>query len=95
MVKDEKYYDAYDNVFDNFFSGAMHETEDLFARVVPEDWLRALAERTFDPEELARLEKLSFEALMEELAKRLQEQRGPPSGRQSLDRHRRHLAIRQ
>ena len=80
MVKDEKYYDAYDKVFDNFFSGAMHDTDDLFAKVVPEDWLRALAERTFDPEELAKLEKMSFEELMEELAKRLQEQRGRHQG---------------
>ena len=95
MVKDEKYYDAYDKVFDNFFSGAMHDTDDLFSKVIPEDWLRALAERTFDPEELAKLEKMSFEELMEELAKRLQEQRGTAPGRQSLDRHRRHLAVRQ
>jgi uncharacterized protein with von Willebrand factor type A (vWA) domain len=80
MVKDEKYYDAYDKVFDNFFSGAMHDTDDLFSKVIPEDWLRALAERTFDPEELAKLEKMSFEELMEELAKRLQEQRGRHQG---------------
>ena len=61
MVKDEKYFDAYDKVFDNFFKGAMHQTEDIFSKVVPEEWLRALAESVFDPEELAKLEALSFQ----------------------------------
>ena len=80
MVKDEKYFDAYDKVFDNFFKGAMHQTEDIFSKVVPEEWLRALAESVFDPEELAKLEALSFQDLMDELAKRLQEQQGRHQG---------------
>ncbi len=74
MVKDERFFDGYDKVFENFFKGAVHEVEELFSKVVPEDWLRALAARLFDPAERAKLEAMSFDALMDELAKRLQEQ---------------------
>ena len=74
MVKDEKFFDTYDKVFENFFKGAMHATEAMLSMDLPDEWLRSLAERVFSDEEIARLEKLGFEELMEELAKRLQEQ---------------------
>ncbi len=74
MVKDEKFFDTYDKVFANFFKGAMHATEGVFDELIPEDWLKNLVERMFDDEELKKMEKLSLEELMAELAKRLQEQ---------------------
>ncbi len=80
MVKDEKYFDVYDKVFENFFRGAMHRTEELFSNVVPEEWLRSMAGRVFDAGDLARLEAMSFQELMEELARRLQEQTGRHEG---------------
>ena len=49
MIKDEKFFDTYDKVFGNFFQGAMNATESLFDKVIPEEWLRNLAERVFDP----------------------------------------------
>ena len=80
MVKDEKFFDAYDKVFENFFKGAMHLTEDALSGAVPEDWLRALARRVIDADELAKIEALGFRELMDELARRLQEQQGRHQG---------------
>ncbi len=80
MVKDEKFFDTYDKVFANFFRGAMNATESLFDKVIPEEWLRSLAERVFDQDDLDKLEAMSFDELMEELAKRLQEQEGRHEG---------------
>jgi uncharacterized protein with von Willebrand factor type A (vWA) domain len=80
MVKDEKFFDTFDKVFANFFKGAMNATESLFDKVIPEEWLRNLAERVFDQEDLDKLEAMSFDELMEELAKRLQEQEGRHEG---------------
>ena len=80
MIKDEKFFDAYDKVFENFFKGAMHLTEDALSGAVPEDWLRALARRVLDADELAKIEALGFRELMNELARRLQEQQGRHQG---------------
>lgn len=80
MVKDEKFFDAYDKVFENFFKGAMHQTGEALSGAVPEDWLRALARRVLDADELAKLEALGFRELMDELARRLQEQQGRHQG---------------
>ena len=80
MVKDEKFFDTYDKVFANFFRGAMNATESLFDKVIPEEWLRSLAERVFDQDDLDKLEAMSFDELMDELAKRLQEQHGRHEG---------------
>ena len=80
MIKDEKFFDTYDKVFGNFFQGAMNATESLFDKVIPEEWLRNLAERVFDRSDLDKLETMSFDDLMEELAKRLQEQQGRHEG---------------
>lgn len=80
LVKDEKYFDTFDRVFAHFFQGAMDATEGLFDTAIPDDWLRAMAERVFDEEELKQLEALGFDELMEELAKRLQEQEGRHQG---------------
>lgn len=80
LVKDEKYFDTFDMVFANFFRGAMNATQGLFDAEIPDEWLQKLAERIFDEEELAKLKSLGFDELMEELAKRLQEQQGRHEG---------------
>ncbi len=74
LVKDENHFDRFDQSFATFFRGAMSASHDLFGADIPEDWLRRLAERAFTEEELAKLNKLDFDELMRELAKRLQEQ---------------------
>ncbi len=74
LVKDEKLFDRFDQAFATFFRGAMSETNDLLGSEIPDEWLRRLAERVFDAEELEKLKSLGFDELMNELAKRLQEQ---------------------
>jgi len=77
LVKDERFFDTFDLVFENFFKGAMHKTAGLLDEYIPEDWLNGLAREMFSDEEI---EAMSFEELMEELAKRLQEQDGAHHG---------------
>ncbi len=72
LVKDEALYDKFDRAFGEFFNGVRTTLE--FAKDIPEEWFKSLIEREFTPEELAKLEKLGFERLMEELRKRLDEQ---------------------
>ncbi|PPR11413.1 MAG: hypothetical protein CFH41_00997 [Alphaproteobacteria bacterium MarineAlpha11_Bin1] len=71
LVKDERFFDTFDLVFENFFKGAMHKTAGLMDEHIPEDWLNGLAREMFSDEEI---DAMSFEELMDELAKRLQEQ---------------------
>ena len=47
---------------------------------VPEDWLRESMRRHLSPEQKARLEKLGWDRLMEELRKRLEQQKGRHAG---------------
>jgi uncharacterized protein len=74
LVKDERFFDRFDQVFAHFFQGAMAVTEGMLGAEVPEEWLRSLAERVFSEEELAKLEQLGFDELMKQLAERLAEQ---------------------
>ena len=55
----------------------MHKTAGLLDEYIPEDWLQGLAREMFSDEEI---EAMSFEELMDELAKRLQEQDGAHHG---------------
>ena len=74
MVKDESLFDRFDKVFAAHFEGI----EDAFASLqadVPDDWLRQQAELLLTDEERERIEALGgFEALMEALKERLDEQ---------------------
>jgi uncharacterized protein len=72
MVKDESHYDKFDRAFGEYFNG-ITTTLDI-TKEIPDEWFKALLEREFTPEELARLEKLGFDKLMEEFRKRLEEQ---------------------
>jgi len=78
LVKDEAHYDRFDRAFGEFFNGV--QTSIGFTREIPDEWFRSLLEREFTPEELARLEKLGFDRLMEEFRKRLDEQDGAHHG---------------
>ena len=74
LIKDERYFDRFDRVFAQYFKG-LESGVDL-VQTLPEDWLRKLAEKTLSPEEMAEIEALGgFEALMETLKKRLEEQK--------------------
>ena len=78
LVKDEAHYDRFDRAFGEFFNGV--QTSIGLAKEIPDEWFRSLLEREFTPEELAKLEKLGFDRLMEEFRKRLEEQDGAHHG---------------
>src|SRR5262247_2020057 len=79
LVKDESNYDKFDRAFGEYFKGA----ETLLGTEVdiPLEWLRRQAELNLSPEEKALIESLGgWEKLMEELRKRLEEQKGRHQG---------------
>jgi uncharacterized protein len=78
LVKDETQFDKFDRAFGEYFRGV--QTTIDFAREIPEEWFREMLERTFAPDEIAKLEKLGFDKLMEEFKKRLEEQDGAHHG---------------
>jgi uncharacterized protein with von Willebrand factor type A (vWA) domain len=78
LIKDEKNFDKFDQVF--VFRGveslgALFEEKDI-----PPEWLEAVMKRMLTPEEMAELQALPFEELMETLKKRLEEQDEEHSG---------------
>jgi uncharacterized protein with von Willebrand factor type A (vWA) domain len=77
LVKDEKHYDRFDQVFGQVFRGVerVGAGEEVSADI-PEDWLRQLSERYLSDEEKAEIEAMGgFDQLMETLRQRLEEQR--------------------
>ncbi|MFN9478067.1 MAG: vWA domain-containing protein [Betaproteobacteria bacterium] len=78
LVKDEALFDKFDRAFGEYFSGV--RTALGFEREIPAEWFKKTLEREFTPEELAALEKLGFDKLMEEFRKRLEEQDGAHHG---------------
>ncbi|MCH9675352.1 MAG: VWA domain-containing protein [Gammaproteobacteria bacterium] len=80
LVKDERHFDRFDQVFGAFFKGL----EELFNAIfgeIPEDWLKKQAELTLSDEEKKQIEAMGgWEKLMEELKKRLEEQKGRHQG---------------
>ena len=83
MVKDERHLDRFDRAFAEAFRGLEDISPEavLEALDLPADWLARLAEKTLTAEEKAAVEALGgFEALMETLRKRLEEQKGRHQG---------------
>ena len=79
LVKDEANFDKFDLAFGEFFKGIENLVGPAFD--VPLEWLRKQAELTLSEEERAKIEALGgWEKLMEELKKRLEEQKGRHQG---------------
>ena len=75
MVKDEKFYDRFDQAFANYFEGLENLEPDWLSKVIPDEWLRKELEKNLSPEEFEKLKGLgSLEKIMDELRKRLEEQ---------------------
>ncbi|MGB0238192.1 MAG: vWA domain-containing protein [Cycloclasticus sp.] len=77
LVKDERYYDRFDQVFSETFNGleSDHSLEEIFSQI-PEEWLRKQAEKLLSEEEKQKIQSLGgWEKLMETLKKRLKEQK--------------------
>ncbi|MEQ8403585.1 MAG: VWA domain-containing protein [Oceanicaulis sp.] len=74
LVKDERNFDRFDKVFAHFFEG-VEALGDLFkGEEIPEDWLRAELQRHLTEEEMAEIQGMDFNELMDTLKQRLAEQ---------------------
>jgi uncharacterized protein with von Willebrand factor type A (vWA) domain len=78
LVKDERHIDRFDQVFSHVFKGveAIGGAGAVDAEIIPEEWLRKLAEKHLSDEEKRLVEALGgFDKLMETLKQRLEEQK--------------------
>ena len=78
LVKDEKHYDKFDRAFASYFKGVEMVAD--FTKEIPLDWLRKNLELNLSPEELAKIQKMGWDELMETLKKRFEEQKGRHEG---------------
>ena len=74
LVKDERNLDKFDRVFGQCFKGLEYLSEAPEKTQIPEEWLRKLAEKILSAEEMAKLQAMGWDELMETLKKRLEEQ---------------------
>ena len=81
LVKDERFLDRFYRVFGHVFKGLELLNELFDSHNIPEDWLRKMAELHLSEEEKAEIEAMGgWDKLMEELKKRLEEQKGRHQG---------------
>ncbi|MCB2014060.1 MAG: VWA domain-containing protein [Sphingobium sp.] len=80
-VKDEGLIDRFDQVFSKVFKGILSDIPGNVAGEIPEEWLRAVAEKYLSPEEMEKIKSLGdWDEIMETLKKRLEEQQGRHQG---------------
>jgi uncharacterized protein with von Willebrand factor type A (vWA) domain len=83
LVKDETKFDRFDRAFAEAFKGveAISPAQLIDAKVLPDEWLRKMAEKHLTDEEKRDIEATGgFDKLMETLRKRLEEQQGRHQG---------------
>ncbi|WP_027816534.1 vWA domain-containing protein [Paraburkholderia bannensis] len=74
LVKDEQYFDRFDQAFGAYFRGIEKKSEQAFE--IPEDWLKKKLERDFTPEQRAQIEAMGgLDKLMERLKELFEEQK--------------------
>jgi uncharacterized protein with von Willebrand factor type A (vWA) domain len=73
LVKDEANFDKFDRAFGAYFKGV--ELIADFTKEVPLEWLRKNLELQLSPEEIAKIQKMGWDELMETLKKRFEEQK--------------------
>jgi uncharacterized protein len=73
LVKDEAHFDKFDRAFGAYFKGidAVFDTK----ADIPLDWLVKRLQRELTPEQIAQIEKLGYDKLMERLNQLLKEQK--------------------
>jgi uncharacterized protein with von Willebrand factor type A (vWA) domain len=75
LVKDEKYFDRFDQAFARYFKD-MQTIDDIIAAIIPDEWLRQEFEKHLSEEEKKQIQSLGgLEKLIEEFKKRLAEQK--------------------
>ena len=78
-VKDESLIDRFDQVFAHVFRGLVTPGEETAE--IPEEWLKAVAEKFLSAEEMAKIKSLGdWDEIMATLKKRLEEQQGRHQG---------------
>lgn len=76
FVKDEGLLDRFDQVFAKVFKGLEKSWGNEMEATIPEDWLRAVAEKYLTEEEMAKITSQGdWDEIMETLKKRLEEQK--------------------
>jgi uncharacterized protein with von Willebrand factor type A (vWA) domain len=81
LVKDEKNLDKFDRVFGQVFKGLEGLSGEELLVSIPEEWLCRLTEKYLTEDEKKKVEALGgLEKIMEELRKRLEEQKGRHQG---------------
>ena len=78
LIKNEALYDRFDLAFGEYFKGI--EALPGFELSVPEEWLRLAARKHLSEADRAKLEKLSYEKIFEQLKQRLAEQKERHAG---------------
>ncbi|SIN99257.1 hypothetical protein SAMN02745824_2563 [Parasphingorhabdus marina DSM 22363] len=74
VVKDEGLLDRFDQVFSKVFKG-IETSYGMEEQEIPLDWLKAVAEKFLDEEEMKKIESLgTWDEIMEALKERLEEQ---------------------
>jgi len=80
LVKDEKYFDRFDQAFSAFFDG-LESIEGLIEAFIPEDWLKTEFLKDLSDEEKAKIQSVEdLEKLIEQFKERLEEQKERHSG---------------
>jgi len=80
FVKDEGLLDKFDQVFQKVFKGIITQYGQNPVEI-PEDWLKAVAERYFSPEEMEKIKALGeWAEIMDTLRQRIAEQEGRHQG---------------
>jgi len=81
LVKDERHLDRFDRVFSHVFRGLEQVGGEDKVVDIPEEWLRAVSQLYLSHEDKAKIEALGdWSKIMEELQKRLDEQKGRHQG---------------
>ncbi len=81
LVKDERHYDRFDQVFGSHFKGVATLFDEMVGAKVPMEWLHRLAELTLSDEDKALIESLGgWEKVMETFAQRMAEQESRHQG---------------
>ncbi|QGZ60961.1 vWA domain-containing protein [Paraburkholderia acidisoli] len=74
LVKDEQYFDRFDQAFGAYFRGIEKKSELAFE--IPEDWLKKRLERDFTPEQRAQIEAMGgLDKLIDRLKELFDEQK--------------------
>jgi uncharacterized protein with von Willebrand factor type A (vWA) domain len=80
LVKDEKYFDRFDQAF-GFYFRDLESLHDIIQAMIPDEWLRQEFSQQLSEEDKARVESLGgLDKLIEEFKKRLDEQKARHQG---------------